>query len=514
MRVGILELIRPNGRPDGWHHAPTHWIARQYASIVPQAVSVWCRQLGHETFFATYYGQRDPMALLPADLDVVFIGAYTRAAPLAYALARLYRRAGTLTVLGGPHAKAFPEDALRFFDVVVGECDKRLVAEILRGRPRGVRVSSGRPLTDVPSIEERLPEIRTASFHWGRPTRYSVIGVLGSVGCPYRCDFCTDWNRTYTALPVERLEADLRFVAERFPMVKVAFHDANFAVKFDQVMDAMERVPAESRPGYLIESTLSVIRGQRLGRLHDTRCWYAAAGIESWTEYSNKSARGAAVSGRRKLERMLDHFALLTEEVPIVQANFIFGVDGDRGDEPVELTREFIRRAPSVWPQIAIPTPFRGTPLYERHRREGRILETMPFAFYYQPYLITVPRHYEPADYYDKLARIQGELTTRRSVAARLSVRPRGLGFINALRINGIRGFLGEYRTIAGLLRSDARFRAFHERRSDDLPDFYRERLRDLLGPYAEVLTAEDSVPLLPAAAADEGVPTSGYAAS
>jgi len=110
MRVGILELIRPNGRPDGWHHAPTHWIARQYASIVPQAVSVWCRQLGHETFFATYYGQRDPMALLPADLDVVFIGAYTRAAPLAYALARLYRRAGTLTVLGGPHAKAFPEE--------------------------------------------------------------------------------------------------------------------------------------------------------------------------------------------------------------------------------------------------------------------------------------------------------------------------------------------------------------------------------------------------------------------
>jgi hypothetical protein len=506
MRVGVLELIRPTGRADGWHRAPTHWIARQYASIMPQAVSVWCRQLGHTTFFATYYGQRDPMALLPAGLDVVFIAAYTRASPLAYALARLFRRAGTLTVLGGPHAKAFPEDAARFFDVVVGDCDKRLVAEILRGRPRGVRLTSGRPLTDFPSIEERLLEIRTASFQWGRPTRYSVVGVLGSVGCPYRCDFCTDWDSPYTALPPERLEADLRYVAAHFPMVKVAFHDANFAVKFDQVMDAMERVPAASRPGYLIESSLSVLRGPRLGRLHDTRCWYAAAGIESWTDYSNKSARGASVSGRRKLERMLEHFALLTEQVPIVQANFIFGVDGDRGDDPVELTREFIRRAPSVWPQVAIPTPFGGTPLYDRHRREGRILETMPFAFYYQPYLVTVPCHYEPAEYYEKLARIQGELTTRQSVAARLSVRPRGLGFINALRINGIRGFLGEYRTIATLLRTDTRFRAFHERRSDELPAFYRERFRELLGPYAELLSAEDSAPLLPPSAEEDGV--------
>ena len=83
-----------------------------------------------------------------------------------------------------------------------------------------------------------------------------------------------------------------------------------------------------------------------------------------------------------------------------------------------------------------------------------------------------------------------------------------------AVEINGIRGFLREYRTIAGLLRTDPRFRAFHERRSDELPAFYRDRLRDLLGPYADVLTAEDSAPLLPPAAADENAPASAIAAS
>ena len=495
LRVGVLELLRAEARPDGLVRAHRHLIARQYASITPQAVSVWCRQLGHAVFYATYYGQADPASLLPSDLDVVFIATYTSASPLAYALARLHRRRGTLTVVGGPHAKAFPDDCLRFFDVVVAECDRSVVAEILRDAPRGVRVSSGRPLTDVPSVEERLPEIRTAGFWRGRPHPYAVIGVLASVGCPYRCDFCTDWDTDYRVLPADRVEADLRFVSSTLPGVKVAFHDPNFAVRFDDVIARLERTPLT----YMIESSLSVLRGDRIRRLHDTGCWYAAAGVESWADYSNKTA--SAAFGAGKLARVLEHFALLSAHVPVVQANFIFGVDEDRGEEPVELTREFIRRAPSVWPNVTIPTPFGGTPLYDRHRTEGRILETMPFAFYNAPYLVTTPKHYDPLDYYDRLVRLLGELATGATLRARLDIRRGTLALIDALRILGIRRTLRQLRTIAGLLRTDAGFRAFHARRTAVLPAFYRRRLADLLGRYAELLTDADMVPELPTAA-------------
>ncbi|HJQ83616.1 MAG TPA: radical SAM protein, partial [Candidatus Binatia bacterium] len=71
LRVGVLELLSAAGRPYALRDAHRHWIARQYASITPQAVSVWSRGLGHETFYATYYGQVDPARLLPDDLDVV-----------------------------------------------------------------------------------------------------------------------------------------------------------------------------------------------------------------------------------------------------------------------------------------------------------------------------------------------------------------------------------------------------------------------------------------------------------
>ncbi len=55
MRVGILELLSGEARSTWAHKAYAFLITSQYASIMPQAVSVWCRELGHEVFYATYF---------------------------------------------------------------------------------------------------------------------------------------------------------------------------------------------------------------------------------------------------------------------------------------------------------------------------------------------------------------------------------------------------------------------------------------------------------------------------
>jgi hypothetical protein len=98
---------------------------------------------------------------LPGDLDVVFVGAYTKASALAYALAKLFRRRGALTVLGGPHASAFPIDALRVFDIVVDKCDRALVDDIVQRRfDPPVQASSTHPLTDLTSQPSRDRRVR------------------------------------------------------------------------------------------------------------------------------------------------------------------------------------------------------------------------------------------------------------------------------------------------------------------------------------------------------------------
>jgi len=488
VRVGVLELVIAEVDCEPLRRLYTAHVNRHYASIVPQAVSSWCRELGHRTFYATYWGQADPKSLLPDDLDVVFLSSHTPASVLASALAVLYRRDGVLTVLGGPHAKAFPEDALRFFDVVVQDCDRTLVAELLRDRPRGVVLSSPRRLDDVPAVEARLPEIAIAHLPKGRATRTSFIPLLASLGCPYACDFCADWDTPYRLAPLDRLEADLRFVAQRFPLAKIPFHDPNFAVKFDRVLEVLERLDGPTRNPYVIQTSLSVLREDRLRRLRDTGCTFLAPGIESFGDYSQKASVRRGADPQDKLEQVVRSFELIQRFVPGLQANFLLGVDCDTGPEPVARLCEFMDRLPQVWPNFNVMTPFGGTPLYEQSLASGRILRAMPFAFYYTPYLVTTLREQSAEEFYARAIDLFAHLTAARSVTRRARALSGLYQLFHVFRLLNARRLLREFRSLRALLRSDARFRAFHDGRSDELPPFYADRLRGTLGRYAELL--------------------------
>lgn len=508
MRVGVLDLLIADVDCDPARRLYCRYINRHYTGIMPQAVSIWSRRLGHETFYATYWGQADPKSLLPDDLDVVFVTAYTSASNLAYALAVLYRREGTLTVLGGPHAKGFPGDSSRFFDVVVGDCDETLVREILCDLPRGVTVSSGRQLRELPTVEERLQEIEIAHLDAGRATGRSFVPLMASLGCPYACDFCTDWDNPYRLTPLDQFEADLRFISERWPRAKIPFHDPNFGVKFDAVLGVMERIPPGRRNAYAIQSSLSLLSEERLRRLHDTRCIYLAPGIEAWGDYSNKQGSRASCETREKFDEVVARFEMIQRYVPGLQANFIFGLDSDEGDEPFELTREFMDRLPQVWPNFNVPTPFGGTPLYEEHLAKGRILGGMPFLFYYYPYLVTTLRHYAPDEYYDHLIDMISHQGQPRTIVRRTRAVSGIYHAFHALRLLNGRRNVVELRAVRQLLRSDPAFRAFHEGVSSDLPAFYQQRFRRILARYAELLTPAELRPRLASGRAAAGART------
>jgi len=102
------------------------------ASIMPQAIGVWCRQQGHNVSFVCYTGLEDLLTELPSKVDLVFIGAFTEAAHTAYALSNLFRSQGAITAIGGPHARCYPEDALKYFDYVLGFTDRETLCNILR----------------------------------------------------------------------------------------------------------------------------------------------------------------------------------------------------------------------------------------------------------------------------------------------------------------------------------------------------------------------------------------------
>ena len=125
--IGILDLVTKSPRNSLYGRL----MNASLASIMPQVLGVWCEEAGHDVRYLCYTGGEDLLAELPDDLDVLFIGAFTQAAQLAYALSNLFRGRGAITVLGGPHARCYPEDAQQYFDYVLGFTDRAVVQEVL-----------------------------------------------------------------------------------------------------------------------------------------------------------------------------------------------------------------------------------------------------------------------------------------------------------------------------------------------------------------------------------------------
>src|SRR6266566_1348376 len=144
LRIGILDLVTKSPNPSLYGRV----MNANLASIMPQVIGVWCEQEGHDVTLVCYTGLEDLLVELPKDLDVLFIGAFTQSAQLAYALSNLFRQRGAVTVLGGPHARCYPEDAQQYFDYVLGFTDRETLLDVLQDcsqhRPLGVNISAKR----------------------------------------------------------------------------------------------------------------------------------------------------------------------------------------------------------------------------------------------------------------------------------------------------------------------------------------------------------------------------------
>lgn len=510
-RIGILELLTSKVTTTQ-EYISSFLFKKQYISITPQAISVWCRQMGHQVHYATYFGMGDPYKKLPTELDIIFISAPTHLAAFAYALSKIYRKARVRTVIGGPHAKSFPQDCLRYFDLVVLECDQALIGDILKDEfAPGSIISSSKPYEEPPTIEERLPEIKASAFIGGRPHWGSSLPMLASVGCPYSCDFCTDWNVRYRALSSDRLEEDLRFASQHLSNTILYFHDPNFGVRFDETLDVFELIPLQHRNIYLVESSLKLLNPERLTRLRDTNCQGIAPGIESWNGYSNKAGVGK-LTGGEKLKQVVNQLQELHEFIPYLQANLILGLDVDSGEEPFGLTKEFLHQTPFVWPHMNIPMAFGGTPLFDTFLREERILSRIPFTFYRQPYLTVKLKNYDTLDYLQKMVALHTFAASNKMLYRRLRLNPHSIrrrkkslavtaqALATYVRTLTVRNELAEMQATVNHLQNDAQMRAFHDGKSDVLPAFYASSYHKRLGKYAELMPVEESTPILSSA--------------
>lgn len=491
-RVSILDLLSDKVSPGGTEGIFLKYIGRQYYSIMPQVAAAWLRRRGHHVRYATYFGEGTPDGLIDEDSDIVFIAAYTKASALAYALAKLVRRRGARCVLAGPHASSFPDDAQRFFDHVVVTCDESQVIDLVEDRIAPGRVDKpDKSRIFMPSLGERLEDIKRAAYVNGKRSRLTTVSLLTSTGCPYSCSFCIDWKSVYAARETDEVAADLKTAVKEFPGNLLAFHDPNFGVRFDQTLAAFEEIPKAQRNPYIVESSLSLLRSDRIDRLRETNCSYLAPGVESWYLYGAKSKTSDSV-GTSKFEQVCEKFEELSDKIPSLQANFLLCDDGDEGEEPIELTRRFVERFPGVFPVLNFPMAFGETPLRDTLKAEGRLLP-LPPIYYSSPVMTHRLLNYSMPEALGHQIDLISLIVSPKLMMRRMKRScPLAAKIFWALFSLKLIGYRGELKRVRRLYAEDSGFRDFHEGKSARVPAYYETRIDRNLRHFAELLTPQD----------------------
>ena len=397
-------------------------------------------------------------------------------------------------MLGGPHARCYPQDALNYFDYVVGFTDKEIIREILHNcsphRPIGVHLQAQQQPSSLPGVRERWkfiePTLRKAPW-------IKMVPIIGSLGCPYTCSFCIDSTVPYQSLNFNVMKDDLSFLLKKFKRPLVGWHDPNFGVRFDDYMKAIEEAVPPNSIDFIAESSLSLLSESHLKRLKQNGFKAILPGIESWYSLGDKSKTGN-LTGMEKVRQVSEHVNTIMRYIPYVQTNFVLGLDVDEGMEPFELTKRFVDMTPGAFPAFSLLSAFgQAAPLNLEYQRADRVLP-FPFHFLDNNRAMNVkPKNYSWQEFYGNVVDLGKYSFSRTAILRRFSANkmmiPKWMNVVRAISSEGY-GRIKYNTEVHRRLNNDLPFRRYFERETEQLPEFFEVQAKKDFGPLGKWLPA------------------------
>jgi radical SAM superfamily enzyme YgiQ (UPF0313 family) len=300
---------------------------------------------------------------LEVEADLIGISAITGTAPRSYELAAHFRRRGTPVVLGGVHPTLMPEEAARHADsIVVGYAEQtwpQLLRDFAAGRMQSrYEQGSNLSLANLPFPRRDLLPAR----------HYSISHTIEATrGCIHHCDFCVvpaAWGRPLQR-PVAEVVADIRHMRAR----RLIFLDLNLIADIAYAKELFTAlIPFKITWGGLA-TTIIAWDEELLDLAARSGCRGLLIGFETLSQ--------AALAETNKAFNMRHDYYEVVRRVHDrgigIQGTFVFGFDHHTRDTFAE-TVDFAIGANIDLPRYAVLTPFPGTPLFDRLKREGRIL--------------------------------------------------------------------------------------------------------------------------------------------
>ncbi|MCD6287509.1 MAG: B12-binding domain-containing radical SAM protein [Candidatus Hydrogenedentes bacterium] len=310
---------------------------------------------------------------IPNGFDLAAISSYSAQIDEAYELAEQYGKLGVPTVLGGPHVTCMPEEAAQHCDaVVIGEGELSWL-DVLHDCENGnLKQFYGSVDTEFNLADSPVP-----SFGLLDIAKYNRFTIQTSRGCPHQCEFCASSiliSRKYKQKPIGKVLAELDSVLELWSRPFIEFADDNSLVDHAYWKELLPEL-TKRRIRWFAETDISVSDDEKmLGMMRASGCAQVLIGLESPLQNDLDGIETRSNWKYGAWSRYKDAIKTIQSHGVTVNGCFILGLDG-HGPDIFDTVFEFVKNSGLYEVQITYQTPFPGTPLYDRLRKEGRLLE-------------------------------------------------------------------------------------------------------------------------------------------
>ena len=305
--------------------------------------------------------------LTPDDApDLVVIQVYITNAYRAYKLAEQYRKRGAFVCLGGLHVTSLPEEASAHADTIFLGPGEQTFPQFLRdfraGSPQPCYISTaGRTL-------ERIPPIRRDLIH--RHLYLVPNSIVVTRGCPQHCEFCYkdaffQGGRGFYTQRVDDALAEIN----RLPGRRLYFLDDHLLGDRRFAEALFEGMRGLGRLFQGAATVDSILRGDLIERAAEAGLRSIFVGFETLAPENLRRSNKRQNLGRdyKAVADRLHSLGIM------INGSFVFGMDDDREDV-FRRTVDWAIEHGITTSTFHIQTPYPGTALYARMRREGRML--------------------------------------------------------------------------------------------------------------------------------------------
>jgi len=306
--------------------------------------------------------------------DLIAISSLTARITDAYNLSSKFRKAGLKVAIGGLHASALPDEAMKFADTVIqGEGEiiwQDLIKDFENQELKPLYSSKANRKFNFQFSDFKMPRYDLLDI-----SKYNRLTIQTTRGCPLDCIFCgaSRMISTYKKKPILQVEKELNKILEIWenPFIELAddntFVDKSWSIELLTLFN-------KYRIKWFTETDISIAENKKiLELLSSSNCAQLLIGLESSAPES--------LLGIDKNNWKFKQFDTYRKKIDTIQSFgisvngcFILGFDSDT-EESFKNTDDFIKSTNLTEVQLTMLTPFPGTYLYDKFQQEGRLLE-------------------------------------------------------------------------------------------------------------------------------------------